>query len=688
MMNMENKYDSILQEMNAQDLETIRFASYRTACKLRFIQKRTNFYLVDLWNTIEAIRENGLQVFQDVNAEIPVTRLKALISSVFFNLNKRLPTPQHVNMDESVTSLVSFLVTAYDPRNIGKVRVFAIKIALSTLCSGNLVDKVKYVYSLISDLSTGFMIVSHFVAFLRDLMALPCNVSESSSFAYDENLPSALVDCSHPVDVETFLELFISTGPPPPCLSWYVILHKMLEVENIVHYTQCSSCASVNFVGFRYKCQKCSNYNLCQDCFWRGKSNGTHNSDTHPCKECLFWKSPSKRLGHSFRKSFRCLPSTERKKIHFSDDFGINRRINLSNVVPASPGNSMSNGYRGLPGEYSFDDDILADRLAPSSYPRSNFGCNIDNLDEEHNLIARYAAKLANHEADMIDSVPDQKGEMMAEITRQKQIISQLESKNREIMREITRLRFNKQLDGKNLADDYYESRTYNSSNYGRECDLEELGALRVRKEELENHLLLLNQNRKELSNQLESVMQYLRSSGLSNPSSASSTLSRGVNYHLMEGSYGDRVDLDSLGNQSTLDRDLLQTADSLSNAMSSMVNDLHLDDDKSFMERLALANNLEKHLRLKENSRKYTSETEDEFVQSAHSRTPRRLKEKPRAKRSFRRKDTSKGLVHVDEEDIYAKTSDEAEDDTDDEIYSKKGPKLPTASEHFSVKK
>lgn len=32
----------LLQEMRQQNFDTIRFASYRTACKLRFIQKKVH----------------------------------------------------------------------------------------------------------------------------------------------------------------------------------------------------------------------------------------------------------------------------------------------------------------------------------------------------------------------------------------------------------------------------------------------------------------------------------------------------------------------------------------------------------------------------------------------------------------------------------------------------------------------
>lgn len=39
-----------------------------------------------------------------------------------------------------------------------------------------------------------------------------------------------------------------------------------------------------SFTGFRYKCQRCTNYQLCQQCFWRGRTSSTHSNE-HEMKE-------------------------------------------------------------------------------------------------------------------------------------------------------------------------------------------------------------------------------------------------------------------------------------------------------------------------------------------------------------------------------------------------------------------
>ncbi len=147
----------------AQNFDVIRLSTYRTACKLRFVQKRCNrksslhviyfkipfcniqshfgiwnifiwkqqsisipyfqwslwcafpvvVHLVDVWNMIEAFRDNGLSTL-DHNAEINVSRLETILSSIFYQLNKRLPTTHQINVDQSIGLLLNFIVATYD----------------------------------------------------------------------------------------------------------------------------------------------------------------------------------------------------------------------------------------------------------------------------------------------------------------------------------------------------------------------------------------------------------------------------------------------------------------------------------------------------------------------------------------------------------------------------------------------
>ncbi|KAJ8796231.1 hypothetical protein J1605_018028 [Eschrichtius robustus] len=97
----------------AQNFDVIRLSTYRTACKLRFVQKRCNLHLVDIWNMIEAFRDNGLNTL-DHTTEISVSRLETVISSIYYQLNKRLPSTHQISVEQSISLLLNFMIAAYD----------------------------------------------------------------------------------------------------------------------------------------------------------------------------------------------------------------------------------------------------------------------------------------------------------------------------------------------------------------------------------------------------------------------------------------------------------------------------------------------------------------------------------------------------------------------------------------------
>lgn len=102
-------------------------------------------HLLDIWNVIEAFRENGLNTLEPTN-EVSVARLETLISSLYHNLNKRLPTNQQVAVDSKAGLLLNWLLSAYTNNNSG-IRVFSIKVALAIMCAGKLVDKLRCKFS-------------------------------------------------------------------------------------------------------------------------------------------------------------------------------------------------------------------------------------------------------------------------------------------------------------------------------------------------------------------------------------------------------------------------------------------------------------------------------------------------------------------------------------------------------------
>ncbi|KAH8233099.1 hypothetical protein KR026_004329 [Drosophila bipectinata] len=507
---------AILQDLRLQTFDSIRFASYRTASKLRYIQKSTNLHLVDIWNVIEAFRENGLNTLEP-QSEVSVARLETLVSSLYHNLNKRLPTAQQVPVDSKAGLLLNWLLAAYTSDNSGKIRVFSIKVALSTMCSGKLVDKLRYIFSQISD-GAGQLVAWKLGEFLREVLALPAAVYESPTFHYKEGLEEEIFPAENKVTVNDFMATLMSE-PGPSCLVWLPLVHRLATVETIVHPTVCSVCHKENFTGFRYRCQRCHAYQLCQECFWHGKTSLNHQND-HEVKEYSSYKSPSKQIGHSLRKSFRCVPEKTTQVLpRFPDQ--PEKTLNLSHIVPPSPlpshnGFSDPSGPGLVPGHHGhppglFDRSSTLDSRATGRSLDSATGTTMSRVaaasanDEEHRLIARYAARLAQ-ENRAPSNLPDNATPIGTDNSRaQRELIAQLESKNKEIMREIARLR--RQQETEQMAPE-------------NPALINELRALRQRKGELEGHLGALQDSRRQLMEQLEGLMRMLKNQQTASPRS------------------------------------------------------------------------------------------------------------------------------------------------------------------------
>ncbi|XP_034039983.1 dystrobrevin alpha isoform X2 [Thalassophryne amazonica] len=590
-------------EMRAQELDSIRLSTYRTACKLRFVQKKCNLHLVDIWNVIEAFRENGLNSM-DLTAELTVSRLEVVLSTIFYQLNKRMPTTHQINVEHSISLLLNFLLAAYDPEGHGKISVFVVKMALATICGGKILDKLRYIFSQISD-SAGILTFSQFDQFLREALKLPMAVFEGPSFGYTEQAARSCFTQQKKVSLNMFLDTLMS-DPPPQCLVWLLLMHRLANVENVFHPVECSYCHTASMMGFRYRCQQCHNYQLCQDCFWRGHASGSH-SNQHQMKEYTSWKSPAKKLSHALSKSLSC--ASNREPLHPMFPEMPEKPLNLAHIVdtwPPRPVNITSdytlchslptsgNPYSTKKLNYNLD---IADRLADEHVLIALFVNLLQNnpktcllessnhhQDEEHSLIARYAARLAaDAAAQQQQMVPTDLPCSLDANKQQRQLIAELESKNREILLEIQRLR----LQHEEASQLHPEKAQQNPTL------LAELRLLRQRKDELEQRMSTLQESRRELMVQLEQLMMLLKTQGPGSPrSSPSHTISRSIPTPIhsdsagttpthtpqdsLMGVGGDVQEAFARGSRRNLRNDLLIAADSITNTMSSLVKELN----------------------------------------------------------------------------------------------------------------
>uniref|UniRef100_A0A673Y886 Dystrobrevin n=1 Tax=Salmo trutta TaxID=8032 RepID=A0A673Y886_SALTR len=514
--------------------------------KLRFVQKRCNLHLVDVWNMIEAFRDSGLNTL-DHNAEINVSRLETILSSIYYQLNKRLPTMHQINVEQSISLLLNFMVATYDSEGHGKLSIFSMKSMLATMCGGKIVDKLRCIFSQISD-SNGVMAFAKFDQFLHEVLKLPTAVFEGPSFGYTEHSVQTCFPQQKKILLNTFLDILMA-DPPPQCLVWLPLMHRLANVENAFHPVECSYCRSESMMGFRYRCQQCHGYQLCQSCFWRGHANGPH-SNQHQMKEHSSWKSPAKTLSHAISKSLGCVPIGELPHPLFPEQLD-------------KP-----------------QDSVPHTKLSLSSVLESP-----SRLDEEHRLIARYAARLAAEAGNSTQCPPSDLSFNFDANKQQRQLIAELENKNREILQEIQRLHLEHEQASQPTPEKAQQNPTL----------LAELRLLRHRKDELERRMSALQESRRELMVQLEGLMRLLKvgedsdssthsspshGAGCSMPMPIRSTSAGSTPTHTPQdclvGVGGDVLEALAQGVPRNLRNDLLVAADSITNTMSSLVKELH----------------------------------------------------------------------------------------------------------------
>uniref|UniRef100_A0A671VB28 Dystrobrevin n=1 Tax=Sparus aurata TaxID=8175 RepID=A0A671VB28_SPAAU len=550
-----------------QNFDAICLSTYRTACKLRYIQKRCNLHLIDIYNVIEAVRDAGLNAVE-LHAGISVIRLENLVSSLFNQLSKRLPTTHTINPRESTVLLVEFLLAAVD-RSVqnSRLTVLSVKAMLSMLCGGKLVDKLRYVFSQVSD-SGGVLVQSKFDGFLREALKLPTALHEGPSFGYTHTLARSCFPQHKRVMLNMFLDI---VADPPQCLVWLPLMHRMANVENVYHPVSCSYCRGNGMTGFRYRCLRCRGYQLCQNCFWRGNASGSH-SNKHQMKEHSSWKSPATKLGRALSRTLGCVSSREPPHPIYPEE--PERTLNLANIVPSRPIRNTS--------------------LCPvlSVFLSSSLSA-AQRMNEEHSLIAAYVNRLQSSPSSV--NSPSRQDEEHKLIARYTSRLAETDGTGvicfsfpREILAEIKRLRAE------------HDAACQSSPEKGSTNPtlLAELRLLRQRKDELEQRMSSLQESRRELMVQLEGLMKLLKAqaagSSHASPSRPSPSTVRSVGavspqaymyppQDSLAGVGGDVQEAFAQGPRRNLRNDLLVAADSITNTVSSLVKELHSGKHPAF---------------------------------------------------------------------------------------------------------
>ncbi|CAH2053961.1 unnamed protein product, partial [Iphiclides podalirius] len=141
-------HPKMIELMNSlADLNEVRFSAYRTALKLRTVQKALCMHMLQLPAALEAFDSHGLRAQNDRLIDIPdmITVLTSLYEVI------AAENPSLVNVPLCLDLSVNWLLNVYDSQRTGQIRVLSFKVGLVLLCKGHLEEKYRYLFRLIAD---------------------------------------------------------------------------------------------------------------------------------------------------------------------------------------------------------------------------------------------------------------------------------------------------------------------------------------------------------------------------------------------------------------------------------------------------------------------------------------------------------------------------------------------------------
>uniref|UniRef100_A0A5K3F4U3 WW domain-containing protein n=1 Tax=Mesocestoides corti TaxID=53468 RepID=A0A5K3F4U3_MESCO len=240
----------------------------------------------------------------------------------------KLPDGREFSLPTCVDLALNLLLNSFDSstpitsgdvidnaRN-GSVRVLSFKVTIFLLINASLEEKYQYLFSLVADRDNKIN-NSRLWLLIYETMQLPRQLGEVQ--ASNNNLDPNILMCfaknlkvggheSRPNGVTrtpTMESQRSVTWPPnegdslpsvgldrfyewlklePPMIAWVPALHRLVAGEKLTHQVRCAVCQTYPMKGLRYRCLRCLNFDICQNCFLVGRVEKSHKV-THPTQE-------------------------------------------------------------------------------------------------------------------------------------------------------------------------------------------------------------------------------------------------------------------------------------------------------------------------------------------------------------------------------------------------------------------
>ncbi|XP_058478668.1 dystrophin isoform X3 [Solea solea] len=520
------------------DLNNVRFSAYRTAMKLRRLQKALCLDLLSMPVACEVFDQHGLKQNEQL---LDISQLVTCLTSLYQRLEQ---SHSHlVNVPLCVDMCLNWLLNVYDTGRTGKIRTLSFKTGIISLCKAHLEDKYRFLFRQVAS-ATGFCDQRRLGLLLHDSIQIPRQLGEVASFG-GSNIEPSVRSCFQFANNKPELEaaMFLDwMRLEPQSIVWLPVLHRVAAAETAKHQAKCNICKECPIIGFRYRSLKHFNYDICQSCFFSGRVAKGHKMQYPMVEYCTPTTS-----GEDVRDFAKVLKNKFRTKRYFAkhprmgylpvqtilEGDNMETPVTLINFWPVdhAPGSSP---------QLSHDDthtriEHYANRLAEmenrnGSYLNDSISPN-ESIDDEHMLIQHYCQSLnqgsplsqpRSPAQILISMETEEKGEL-------ERVLNDLEQENRKLQSEYDRLK--KAHDRKGLSPLPSPPEMLPvSPQSARDAELiAEAKLLRQHKGRLEARMQILEDHNKQLESQLHRLRQLLEQTdskvngtALSSPSTSS----------------------------------------------------------------------------------------------------------------------------------------------------------------------
>ncbi|XP_051982361.1 dystrophin isoform X4 [Xyrauchen texanus] len=498
------------------DLNNVRFSAYRTAMKLRRMQKALCLDLLGMPAACEAFEQHSLKQNEQF---MDIVQVINCLTSIYDRLDQ-----QHsslVNVPLCVDMCLNWLLNVYDTGRAGKIRTLSFKTGIICLCKAHLEDKYRFLFREVAS-ATGFCDQRRLGLLLHDAIQIPRQLGEVASFG-GSNIEPSVRSCFQFASNKPELEASVFLDwmrLEPQSMVWLPVLHRVAAAETAKHQAKCNICKECPIIGFRYRSLKHFNYDICQSCFFSGRVAKGHKMQYPMVEYCTPTTS-----GEDVRDFAKVLKNKFRTKRYFAK----HPRMGYLPVQTILEGDNMETPVTLI--------NFWPVDHPPASSPQLSHDDTHSRIehyasrDDEHLLIQHYCQSLnqgsplsqpQSPAQILISMESEEKGELES-------VLNDLEQENRKLQAEYDRLK--KQHNHKGLSPLPSPPQMLPVSPQSpRDAELiAEAKLLRQHKGRLEARMQILEDHNKQLESQLKRLRQLLEQteskvngSTLSSPSTAS----------------------------------------------------------------------------------------------------------------------------------------------------------------------